>query len=320
MRHAVLGAGGIGGLIAAVLAKAGEEVVLLLRQPSLTAYPGRIQVESVVLGNWQVDVPAVSELDRPVDVLWVTTKATGLTDSLSMASASRVRDALVVPLLNGVDHLVQLRTVYPRVAGAAIRVESERTAPGHIRQLSPFIRVELAPPTIGYPTRAAAQAGIDHVANLLRRTGVSVSSSEDELTLLWDKLTFLAPLALATTALQATLGQVRDTPEFRGCQDEALAVARSEGARLDDAAARAFAANAPAGMRSSMQKDAIAGRALELDAIAGPLLRGGRRHSIPVSATAALEKKIASVPEWEQSADKPSGARHIRDLLDPGRG
>jgi 2-dehydropantoate 2-reductase len=50
----------------------------------------------------------------------------------------------------------------------------------------------------------------------------------------------------------------------------------------------------PPDMRSSMQKDLEARRPLELDAIAGPILRGGRRHRIHVSAT---EKLVAAVTE-----------------------
>ena len=52
MRHAVLGGGGIGGLIAAALARAGRDVVLLLRQETVSTYGGCLEVESAVLGNF----------------------------------------------------------------------------------------------------------------------------------------------------------------------------------------------------------------------------------------------------------------------------
>jgi 2-dehydropantoate 2-reductase len=78
LRHAILGAGGIGGLLAAALARAGARVVLLMRPETLAHYEGRLFVESAVLGDFEVDVPAVSGLDGDVDVIWVTTKATQL--------------------------------------------------------------------------------------------------------------------------------------------------------------------------------------------------------------------------------------------------
>jgi ketopantoate reductase len=41
-----------------------------------------------------------------------------------------------------------------------------------------------------------------------------------------------------------------------------------------------------------MQKDVAVGRVPELDAIAGPILHGGSKHSIDVSATQALVDQI----------------------------
>jgi 2-dehydropantoate 2-reductase len=280
VRHAILGAGGIGGLLAAALARADSDVVLLLRPDSLERYGGRLAVQSAVLGDFEVDVPAVAVLDREVDALWVTTKATQLEASLALAPPERMGGAVVIPLLNGVDHMALLRTHYRSVVAAAIRVESDRLSPARIRQRSPFIRMELA--------------GAEPIADEVRAAGIDCSIRADELSLLWDKLAFLAPLALATTALDAPLGAVREDERYRGCQDEALAVARAESAHLDEDALRALLAAAPHEMQSSMQKDVAAGRQPELDAIAGPILRGGRRHGIQVNNTDALVELVAA--------------------------
>jgi 2-dehydropantoate 2-reductase len=278
MRHAVLGGGGIGGLLAASLSRANADALLLLRPETLARYPGRIEVDSAVLGNFRAEVEAASILDREVDVLWVATKAMHLEAALAAAPAEHVGGALVIPLLNGVDHLALLRSRYPRVAAGAIRVESERVPPALIRQRSPFIRVDLED--------AAA------VRDELLRAGLDCRSRDDALSLLWDKLAFLGPVALATTALDAPLGGVRDDDRFLGCREEAFEVAAAEGARIDAHAVRDLAETAPAGTRSSMQKDVRAGRPPELDAIAGPILRGGARHAIPTPATSELVELV----------------------------
>jgi 2-dehydropantoate 2-reductase len=119
------------------------------------------------------------------------------------------------------------------------------------------------------------------------------TTSDDETTLLWSKLTLLAPLALATTALGAPLGGVRADERYARSREEAFAVARAEGARVPEDGIRAAATALPDWMRSSMQKDVEAGRQPELDAIAGPILRGGRRHSVAVDATAELADLVA---------------------------
>jgi 2-dehydropantoate 2-reductase len=272
--------GGIGGLLAAALARSGATCVVLLRPESLAGYPGRISVESAVLGDFEVEVPAASMLDRDVDVLWIATKATQLEPALALAPSDSVGSASVIPLMNGVDHVELLRGRYRTVIAGAIRVESERLSPALILQRSPFLRVELA--------------GEESVAVDLRNAGVECRVRADERSLLWDKLAFLAPIALATTALDAPLGVVRDDARYQRCCGEALAIAVAEGAEVDQAALFALQQNAPSEMRSSMQKDVAAGREPELDAIAGPILRGGLEHAIPVPNTEELVRLITN--------------------------
>ena len=144
MRHAVVGAGAIGGLLAAALARAGVDVVVLMRPQTLADYEGHLAIESAVLGDFEVDVAAASALDREVDVVWVATKAMQLEPAMALLPPERVRAAIVIPLLNGVDHVALLRKRYPNVVAGTIRVESERVAPARIRQSSPFLRMELA--------------------------------------------------------------------------------------------------------------------------------------------------------------------------------
>ena len=278
MRHAVLGAGGVGGLLAAVLARSGGDVLLLMRPESLGVYDGRLRVESDVLGTFDVDVPASSALDERVDVLWVATKATHLESALGLAPPDAVGDATVVPLLNGIDHVELLRRRYANVVPAAIRVESERVAPGVIRHRLPFLRVDLA--------------GAEAVQDVLRGAGFDVRAAADEASLLWEKLAFLAPVALATTAYDAPLGTVRDDPAFTGCRDEAFQAARAAGVELDWDAIAAMHGLVPPEMQSSMQKDVAARREPELDAIAGPIVRAGREHGFATESTDLLVEAV----------------------------
>jgi 2-dehydropantoate 2-reductase len=278
MRHAVLGVGGVGGLIGGALARAGAGVVLLMRPEALERYDGRLRVESAVLGDFEISCPGSSTLDREVDVVWVTTKATQLESALLLAPPGRVGDATVIPLLNGIDHVALLRTRYANVVAGAMRVESERPTTGRIVQRSPFIAVELA--------------GAEPVAAELRAAGIDCVVRDDEQTLLWSKLAFLGPLALATTALDGPMGDVRRDLRFQAALDEALAAARADGAHVDEEAVRTLAATAPDTMQSSMQKDVAAGRAPELDAIGGAILRAADRHGIPAPATRELMRLV----------------------------
>jgi 2-dehydropantoate 2-reductase len=289
MRHAILGAGGVGGLVGACLAHTGASVTLVVRREALAQYPKKLRLESP-FGNFVVDVAVAAEVPA-VDVLWLTVKATQLEPALtSFKNPESVR--AIVPLLNGIDHVALLRARYGegRVIPATIAGETERVSPGHIVHRSPFARLNVA------------SAGRDLLADTLdglQKIGFTCRFIDDEPTLLWGKLVFLAPFALSTTAAGKTIGEVLSDPQWRSlaeaCVRETCAVARAESATVDPDAILAGATAMPANMRSSMQKDVERRNPPELDAIAGPILRGARRHGIEVPATtklvAAVEQK-----------------------------
>jgi 2-dehydropantoate 2-reductase len=249
---AVVGPGGVGGLLGAVLTRAGHSVV------------------------W---------VAGPVGLCIVAVKAISLDAALDRVPAQVLCDGLVLPLLNGIEHMATLRARYPsgQVVAGAIRVESTRVATGRIEHTSPFSWIEVA-------SHTAAGERVEAVAGQLRHAGFEVAVRGDETALLWDKLAFLAPLALLTTHAGATAGEVREyhRGDLEGVVAEVAAVAAAEGAAVDPAAILAMFQRVPAGMKSSMQRDAEANRSTELDAIGGAVLRAARRHRVDTPVTARL--------------------------------
>jgi 2-dehydropantoate 2-reductase len=265
---AVLGAGAVGGMLGVLLAEAGHEVTLLASDRTSTAINlDGLRLRSGRFGERHARVPARPWLTAPVDVLFVTVKAPDLLAALPRVAPALVRGAVVAPLLNGVDHVPLLRAALPEatVVPMTVSVEATRVEPGVIEHVSPFVDYALC--------AAHADAG---PGPLLRGAGLDVdASAPDEATLLWRKLSFLAPLALLTTHARDALGPARDArPDLLDALvDEAAAAAAAAGATVDPQGVRERLRGLPAGMRSSMLKDAVAGATLELDAIAGPVLR-----------------------------------------------
>lgn len=267
-RIAVLGAGAVGGMLAALLAEAGHEVTVLASERTGTAINvGGLTLRSGRYGEIAARVPARPWLTAPVDVLFVAVKAPDLLAALSRVPAGLVDGAAVVPMLNGVDHVPLLRAAYPRadVVPMTVAVEATRVAPGVVEHLSPFADYAIT----------AGDRDVDP-GGLLRDAGLDVdTSAPDEATLLWRKLCFLGPFALLTTRAMEPIGPAREAGSARldALVEEAVAAATASGATVDGAAVRARLGGMPATMRSSMLKDAEAGAVLELDAIAGPILR-----------------------------------------------
>jgi 2-dehydropantoate 2-reductase len=293
MKYAVLGAGGVGGLVGGALARAGHPVTLILLPESAKRHPRYLSLRSQVLGEFKVPVAITTQLVLDADVMWIAVKATQLDDAVSRLRMEQFAPGLVIPLLNGIDHVAKLRATYPRenVMPGSIRVESERTAPGEISQLSPFAAIQLA------AAGPAAARGVQ-VAEEISAAGLTCEVVEDEASMLWGKMAFLAPLALTTAAKSAPLGAIRSDRSWwrrlESCLTEVCHAGHAQGARIDSAEALARLTAAPENMRSSMQKDLEAGRTPELDAIGGPVVRAGRAHGFDVSTTEDLMTIIAA--------------------------
>jgi 2-dehydropantoate 2-reductase len=287
MRHGILGAGGVGGLVGAVLASAGEDVILIVRPGTEQRYPHELSLDST-FGTIKAPVSVAASIEQPLDVLWITVKATQLEQALNSISHDLQVDS-VVPLLNGIDHVEKLRQRFgsEKVVPATIAVESERIAPGRIVQRSPFVRLNVA--TRGKDLLATAM-------DAFQRFGFDCKFVEDERTLLWSKLVFLAPLALSTAAARCTVGEVIRDParsaQLDACVRETCSVASAAGAKVDANVVLASIKALPPGMRSSMEKDVSNGNVPELDAIGGPIVRGGETYGIPVHATSELMRIV----------------------------
>src|SRR5258708_33543838 len=182
MRHAILGAGGVGGLMGACLAHAGASVTLVVRREAVAQYPRQLRIESP-FGNFEVDVAVAAEVP-PVDVLWITVKATQLEPALAaLKNPDGVR--ALVPLLNGIDHVALLRGKYgaSRVIPGTIAGEMERVSPGHIIHRSPFARLNVL---------SAGRGLLTCTLDQLSQLGFACRFIDNEPTLMWGNLVCLS--------------------------------------------------------------------------------------------------------------------------------
>ncbi|WP_433075920.1 ketopantoate reductase family protein [Dactylosporangium sp. CA-052675] len=292
---AIVGPGGVGGLVGALLARAGEDVVYVARPETAAALNAHgIAVHSVRFGDFTVPARAVTVLTAPAALVVVATKATTLDDALGRVPQDGAD--LILPLLNGVDHMGLLRSRYPsaRVVAGSIRVESTRVAPGRISHTSDFCRVELAGPGSGPGSGFGPGSGVAEIAAVLSSAGLDVIVRDSESALLWDKMSLLAPLALITTVTRSSVGAAREMrrADLVDIVAEVAAVARANGTRTDAARMLDVIDQIPAPMKSSMLRDAEAGRPLELDAIGGAVLRAGQAAGIPTPATARVVAEL----------------------------
>jgi 2-dehydropantoate 2-reductase len=292
--------------VAGALARAGEDVMVVGREQTVEHIASHgVSVRSEVLGEFVARPRASALLTGEADVLVVATKATGLEAALGRVDT---RPGLIVPLLNGFEHLALLRDCFgeQRVAAGVIRIDSERSRPGEVVQSGELVRVDLAThvPQLRDP--------LADFAGRLERSGVPVRIDQREPDVIWSKLVRLNALACTTTAADATIETVRSDPEWRatlfGCVYETAAVAVAEGAAIDPADTLAELVSAHPGLSSSLRRDVAAGRPAELDAIAGAVLRAAARHGLECPTVARLVARIEErIGREAERAAQPEG-------------
>lgn len=277
---AVLGPGGVGGTLAVRLALAGNRVACVAR-PSTAAAIARDGLTLECEGETLLTRPqAVERLEEPVDLLLVTVKAYVLDDALARVVPGAGGVGLVLPLLNGLEHMETIRArMGVRVATGSIgHLEAYRPSPTRIVQTTPTPMV----------TAAAGEPLQDELASalaVLRTAGVEVRSAVSERAVLWDKAVRLAPLAAVTSLTQRPLGDLRRDRDWgerlRTAVEEACAAAAADGVDVSPAAQWEMIGAMPATLTTSAARDVAAGRPSEIDAIVGAVVRAGRRLNVP---------------------------------------
>ena len=136
-RIAVLGLGGIGGLVAARTGAIGvgsERTVDAIRERGL-----RLELGGEVT---HVRLEAVSRLERPVALVVVAVKAYDLDEALDQVAPAALDGALILPLQNGLEHVAAIRA----------RAAHERATP----QGRPFV----AAGSIGHVSASSPEPGV----------------------------------------------------------------------------------------------------------------------------------------------------------------
>ena len=303
---AVIGAGGLGSYVGAVLARAGHEVDLIARGEHAEALRTR---------GLEVRAPDETFMTRPgcrapgdetvtADVVFVAVKAYSLAEVAPVILSVARGGGLVVPLLNGVD-------VGERLAAAGVPPENIvdgvayltafRVGPGVIERKGMHQRI-----VVGSSTGQGAGRS-DEVRNLFKNTAVEVSIAEDIRVELWLKMAVVCSLAVICGLTGSAVGSIRRHAFGSDLQaraiSEVLQVGRGSGVPLGtDAEAWVGATldSFPADFYPSVLHDLRSGRRTEMDALAGTVARLGRSVGIETPLCDAATCAVALMEARKQ--------------------
>lgn len=226
----------------------------------------------------------VAQVEAVHDLIVFATKAHQLDAALCDVLVQRLPEAHVLSLLNGVESEAQLATVWPsaRVMAGVARIAAQRTAAGVV-EVTAGGGLELA--AWAPPGRAATET----LHTLFTATGVRSRLRDDARLMLWEKLLWNAAFNGVCALTRQRAGDLLRISAMRSLivalMQEVIAIAHHEGVALQEAliernltmTEQHFADIVP-----SMLQDALAGRALEHDAIQGVIVRRAAAHGVAV--------------------------------------
>ena len=295
MNICVVGAGAIGGWIAARLALAGSDVSVVARGNTLEA----IDTQGLRLTDGgSTRCVAVSAASDPSilglhDVVVIAVKAPAL-PSLAPALEPLIGpETQIVPMLNGVPWWFtddRLRSVDPertiadalpieRVAGCVVHASCFRSAPNEVvvKHADKLI--------LGEPGGGSSER-IERLCALFRNAGIHCEASDNVRRAIWYKLWGNATINPMSALTHSTADRLLEDPILRAFMAQAMDELAATGAAIDcpisESADDRMAVTARLGaFKSSMLQDVEAGRPIELESLLGAPREIARRARVP---------------------------------------
>ncbi|WP_088347280.1 MULTISPECIES: 2-dehydropantoate 2-reductase [Rhodomicrobium] len=316
MKIAIAGAGSIGSVIAAYLARAGHDVSLRVRGPHLQAIREH-GLTAISRGERLHSRPTASDDAAALgqhDLVIVTAKAHSLAALAPAVALLRGPGAPVIAAQNGIPRWyfhgqplegagaalsnrpfervdpdgTAWRIIRPEhTIGCVINIPAEVTEPGTVEH-SGVLRL-----TLGAPDVKAPPSGMSEAAEALTAAGIETSITDQIRRAIWIKLQVNMSVGPCAVLTGATSGQARASegmiPLLGAMMREAHAVAAALGVDIPHEASDWLArGGGNDGHKPSILQDFEAGRPLEADAMVGAVVDLAGLTGVVVPLTEAM--------------------------------
>lgn len=297
MTGLVLGAGGLGSYIGAVLARSGRDVALLARGEH--AHAVATSGLSVVTPeeSYQVSIPCVPGVGAgDWDVVFVAVKAFSLDELAEDLVRVAGTGALVVPLLNGVGvsgRLVERGVPADQLVDALAYVTAFRLSPGTIERSGTHQRLLFGSST------GASRAAAERAAAWFSDSPVQTQVLDDIRPAQWEKMAVVCAVTVVCVLGGGTMGAARKARGGQDLQRDAIqeieGVARGLGISLPrDVASRVgdVLDGFPDDFYPSVVHDMRHDRRTEVDELCGEIVRLGREVQVATPLHAAATHRV----------------------------
>ena len=283
MRIAIMGAGGVGGCLGGLLAKAGNDVSLIARGEHLEA----IRSNGLKLirpdGEFVVKVDATDDPAEvgPVDLIIYTVKTFHNRSVITTLKPLMGEETSIITLQNGVESHELLGSVL----GPSNILPGAYWASAHIQTPGVISEDVLSKLSFGEIEVTESLRALD-IRKVFRDAGIEADISTDPVQVLWQKFVVLSSLAGITSAAQTRASELLKFPDarkmFLDAMEEALAIGMARGIDLSENLAQESLEwiDTLPDFQVSMHADFEAGRVTELDALSGAVIRLGKQIGV----------------------------------------
>ena len=297
MRVAVMGSGGLGGHLGALLARGGTDVTFIARGAHLEVMRrDGLRIEGGPDPFVLEDVHATSDPGElaPVDLVMVCVKLWDTETALQQLRPLVGPRTTLVSFQNGVLKDSFLRAAYDdsQLIGGVAYVASAVSRPGVITRTGPLQRLIFGE----FDGRRSDRVEALYVA--CAAGGIDAEVSEDIRRAIWEKFVFLVGLSATTATMRVPLGPIRENPQSRAflldLMREVVAVGRAHRVPLPEDYAEQrlkFADSVSPDMTSSMHHDLERGNRLEVRWLSGGVVQLGKE----VGVDTPLNRAVADI-------------------------
>jgi 2-dehydropantoate 2-reductase len=289
MKIAVLGIGGIGGVVGAGLSRKFDDINLIARGKALEAIKKNgLTLKSDRLGTFTVHPKTVTDNVNEigvVDALIIATKSYGLEGACRQCLPIIGDETLVVPLLNGVavsEDVKKYTGGKGQTADGCIYAFSNIIKPGVIAHIGELCHID-----IGFKDGRKNAKGL-MLAEMLTKSGIETVYSDDIMVPVWEKYIMMCGNSCIFAYNDCAAGEIHKSPEkmkfVKDVYTELYKLAVAEGvnvsANIVDKYINVFS-RLPENAITSLYRDLKEpGKKTEFDAIIGKAARLAEKHKI----------------------------------------
>lgn len=302
LRIAIVGLGGVGGYLGAMLAnkytgKSDIEIYFVARGETLRVVSEKGLTLKSTKGEFTVKPDGVSDDPSalpPMDYVIYCTKSYDIRTAAANLKGFLKAGTVIVPFMNGVDGTEVLREMYPDhvVMDGCVYIVGFIESPGVVIETGGLDRY-------CFGSDRLSEDQLVSLEQIMKNAGVDGVFDRDIVRTVWEKFSYISPIASITSYLDKTCGAIAESESdlklLDGLFAEFEAIALKKGIHMREGIMSKnlhIMKKYPYDTTTSMQRDFRAHRNTEVESLTGYIVRQGELFGVDTPEYARIYESL----------------------------